>query len=198
MADSSQTSDLLEFGSTATRVQGRTPRAETTDELVSADGARVVLRPLCSEDRAGLAALFARLTPQSRYRRYLSPKPVLTPRELAHLTDIDHVHHEAVAAIDRHDGSIVGVGRYVQEPGRPGVADVAFEVADGLQGIGIGTALARQVVRRARANGFALLTATTLWENRPARALLRRLEFRARASHGREIELELALDQPSG
>jgi hypothetical protein len=53
-------------------------------------------------------------------------------------------------------------------------------------------------VGRARANGFALLTATTLWENRPARALLRRLEFRARASHGNVIELELELDPASG
>ena len=49
----------------------------------------------------------------------------------------------------------------------------------------------------ARTNGFTLLTATTLWENRPARALLRRLGFRARASHGTEIELELELARPT-
>ena len=49
-------------------------------------------------------------------------------------------------------------------------------------------------VQRARANGFTLLTATTLWENRPARALLKRLGFRACASHGSEIEQELRLD----
>ena len=74
----------------------------------------------------------------------------------------------------------------------------AVEVADELQGMGIGTALARRVVRRARANGFALLTATTLWENRPARALLRRLEFHARGSDGSVIELELELNSMSG
>jgi hypothetical protein len=59
-----------------------------------------------------------------------------------------------------------------------------------------GRRLRLQPVRRARANGFTLLTATTLWENRPARALLRRLGFRARASHGSEIEYELELEQP--
>ena len=64
--------------------------------------------------------------------------------------------------------------------------------------MGIGTALARARRREcARANGVALLTATTLWENRPARALLRRLWFLARASHGNEVELELELDGPS-
>jgi GNAT superfamily N-acetyltransferase len=77
------------------------------------------------------------------------------------------------------------------------VADVAVAVADELQSIGIGTELSRRLVERACANGFTLLTASTLWENRPARALLRRLGFRARASHGSEIELELELEPGS-
>ena len=167
------------------------------DLLVLADGARFRLRPIGSEDRDGVAALFARLSPESRYRRFLSPKRELTPRELTFLTDIDHIHHEAFAAVDQRDGSIVGIGRYVHTADRPKVAELGVEVADELQRMGIGTAVARAVAQRARANGFALLTATTLWENRPARALLRRLEFRARASHGNEIELELELDRPS-
>ena len=168
------------------------------DGLVLADGTRLLVRPLNTDDRAGLAVLFDRLTPESRYRRFLSPKPELTPRELTYFTDIDHLHHEAFAAVDRRDGSIVGVGRYVQEPGRAGVAAVAVEVADELQGMGIGTALAGRVVRRARANGFALLTATALWENRSARALLRRLGFRARGRDGGVIDLELDLDPTQG
>jgi ribosomal protein S18 acetylase RimI-like enzyme len=105
--------------------------------------------------------------------------------------------HEAIAAVDQRDGSIVGVGRYAQLADRVGVADVAITVADELQGMGIGTALARCLVDRARANGFTRLTAMTLWENRSARALLRRLRFHARASHGSEIELELELEPTS-
>ena len=160
---------------------------------VLADGTRLRFRPIDSGDRDGLAALFARLTPESRRRRFLSPKRELTPRELVYFTDIDHVKHEAIAAVDERDGSIVGVGRYAQFPDRAGVADVAVEVADELQGMGIGTALVRCAVLRARENGITLLIAATLWENRPARALFRRLGFRARASHGSEIELELEL-----
>ena len=82
------------------------------DAVVLADGTRLRLRPLGSDDRDGLAALFARLSPESRYRRFLSPKPTLTPRELAYLSDIDRLHHEAIAAVDPRDSSIVGVGRY--------------------------------------------------------------------------------------
>jgi RimJ/RimL family protein N-acetyltransferase len=171
------------------------PAASASDSLalVLADGTHLRFRPIGPDDRDGLAALFARLTPESRRRRFLSPKPELTPRELRYLTDIDHVNHEAIAAIDECDGSIVGVGRYAQFAHRAGVADVAVAVADELQGMGIGTALARRTVQRARENGFTLLTATTLWENRPARALLRRLGFCARTSHRGEIELELKL-----
>jgi RimJ/RimL family protein N-acetyltransferase len=161
--------------------------------LVLADGTRLRFRPIGPGDRDGLAALFTRLTPESRRRRFLSAKLELTPRELTYLTDIDHATHEAIAAVDQRDDSIVGVGRYAQFADRAGVADVAVEVADALQGIGIGTALARCTVLRARENGFTLLTATTLWENHPARALLRRLGFRARASHRGEIEFELEL-----
>ena len=175
----------------------RASSAEPADVLALVDGTRLRLRPLGPDDRDGVAALFARLSPESRYRRFLSPKRELTPRELAYLTDVDHVHHEALAAVDQRDGSIVGVGRYVHIADRPKVADLAVEVTDELQNMGIGTALARHTVQRARDNGFALLTATTLSENRPARALLRRLEFRAHARHGSEIELELKLDPPS-
>jgi GNAT superfamily N-acetyltransferase len=121
----------------------------------------------------------------------------VTPQEAERLADVDHTNHEAIGAVDPRDGSIVGVGRYVRYPDRRITADLAVEVADELQNMGIGTALARCVVHRARANGFALLTATTLWENRPARALLRRLEFRARASHDGVIELELELSPPN-
>jgi len=156
-------------------------------------GARFSLRPLCAGDREALRALFARLSPESRYRRFLTGKPKLTDRELTYLTDVDHVHHEALAAIDPNDGSIVGVARYVTWPGRPGVADLAIEVADDMQRNGIGLMLSEALIRRARANGITALTATTLWENRPARALARRVGFRARSSAGHEIELELHL-----
>ena len=112
-------------------------------------------------------------------------------------TDIDHVRHEAIVALDQRDGSIVGVGRYAHAGNRAGVAELAVVVADDLQRLGIGTALVRRAVCRARANGFTLMTATTLRENRPARTLLRGLGFRARASSGNEIEFELQLEPMS-
>jgi RimJ/RimL family protein N-acetyltransferase len=161
--------------------------------LVLIDGRRLSLRPLGAGDRERLAEMFARLSPRSRHERWLTPKRELTAAELTELTDIDHRHHEAFAAIDDRDQSIVGVARYVRYCDVPKIADMAVEVVDEFQTEGIGTALASRTIERARANGITRLTATTLRDNRAARGLLRRLDFRARGSHGTEIELELRL-----
>jgi RimJ/RimL family protein N-acetyltransferase len=169
----------------------RTASPDRAETLVVANGTRLRLRPVRAHDRDGIAELFARLSPKSRYRRFLLPRPELTSGELSTLTDVDHLCDEAIAAVDERKGSIVAVGQYVHDPDRPGSASVAFAIDDEFQSMGIGTALARYIVQRARANGFALLTATTLWENRPARALLRRLGFHACSSQGGVIELEL-------
>lgn len=168
-------------------------REASRDELVLSDGTRLHLRPLTRDDRDGMLALFHRLSEESRWRRFMSPKPTLAPRELDYLTDIDHFAHEAFAAVDARDGSLAGVARYVRHTGTETAAELAVEVADELQRRGIGTALCRRVIERAQENGFTVLTATALWNNQPARRLLRRLGFHARRSQGREIELALVL-----
>ena len=169
---------------------------EAGEALTLVDGTRLRLRPIDAGDRDALAALLARLTPESRRRRFLSPKRELSARELDYFTDVDHIGHEAIVAVDEADGSIVGEARYAGFPGQGGVADFAIVVADELQHMGLGTTLAVRAVERARVGGLTRLTARTLWENAPARALLWRLGFRARGSAGHEIELELVLRRP--
>jgi RimJ/RimL family protein N-acetyltransferase len=159
--------------------------------------ARFSLRPLSAGDREAIRTLFARLSPESRRRRFLTGKPELSDRELTYLADVDHVRHVAFTATDTEDGSIVGVARYVMWPACAGAADVAIEVADDFQRNGVGLMLASALIQRARENGINVLTATTLWENRPARSLAHRVGFRARSSAGNEIELELRLSDPA-
>jgi RimJ/RimL family protein N-acetyltransferase len=154
---------------------------------------RFSVRPLTVGDRDALANLFGRLSVDSRRLRYLSAKPRLSERELCYLTDVDHVTHEALAAVDAADGSIVGVARYARYRERPAAAEVAIEVADEFHRRGIGVMLARALIARAHENGLAVLSATTLWENDPARALARQVGFLARASLAGEIALELYL-----
>jgi RimJ/RimL family protein N-acetyltransferase len=136
----------------------------------------LTVRPIRPTDKDALLDLFERLSPQSRLRRFLAPKPTLSRRAVAYLTEVDHRRHEALVAVDR-DGALVGVARYACEPGEPDVADVAFAVADSAQGRGIGTGLARLLFAAARENGIARLQAMTLPENGPARKLLTRNGF---------------------
>jgi EmrB/QacA subfamily drug resistance transporter len=164
-------------------------RGRATERIILPDGRQVRLRPLRREDRAGLARLFARLSPESRRRRFLGAKPRLTAAELDRLSDVGHPTHEAVAAIDESDGSIVGVSRYVADPACPTVAEVAMEIADDFQTHGLGRALGERTLLRARANGVDKLTAILLWENVTARALARRLGFQARRRWGSEVEM---------
>ena len=168
------------------------------DVLALDDGPILTIRPLERGDGSRLCELFARLTPESRYRRFLSSQPGLTPGELAKLTHIDHVRHEALAAVDEADGSFVAEARYIELTDQPGVAELAMEVVDEFQNVGIGGALASQLIKRARTAGMERLVATTLRGNAPARALMRRLGFRPVSSDGREIVLERSLEGELG
>jgi ribosomal protein S18 acetylase RimI-like enzyme len=159
--------------------------------MTLADGARLRVRPIDRADRDPLSETFERLSAQSRHHRFLGPKPRLSTRELEYLTDVDHVTHEALVAIDETTGQIVGVGRYATGDGGGTVADIALAVADAWQRRGIGHALAVRLVERARANGIARLTGTTLVDNVRARSLLDRLGFRPLSVGGGVLEVEL-------
>jgi L-amino acid N-acyltransferase YncA len=107
--------------------------------------------------------------------------------------NVDHIHHEALAAVDERNGSFVAAARYVGLPDYPDVAEVAIEVADDFHRQGIGTALTLRILERARANGFRSLTALTLSHNAAARGLLTGLHFRPRSRDGYTIEFALEL-----
>jgi GNAT superfamily N-acetyltransferase len=153
---------------------------------------RYSIRPLAPSDRDALALAFERLSPESRRRRFLGPKPRLSARELTWMTELDHTSHEAVAAFDA-SGAILGVARYNAWINRSGAADLAVVVLDDYQRRRIGTRLAIHALWYAKANGFAVMTGTTFFDNRGARALLRKLSFVTTGVDGPLLEAELQL-----
>src|SRR5664279_2996756 len=80
------------------------------------DGSRVRLRQGHSSDRQLLLRGFARLSPESRYRRFLAAMPELSEEMVRYLTEIDHHDHEAIVALDERTGEGIGVARYVRDP----------------------------------------------------------------------------------
>jgi RimJ/RimL family protein N-acetyltransferase len=137
--------------------------------------------------------MFGRLSEASRTQRFLGPKPMLSDRDLARFTDVDQVNHVALAAIDRVDGSIVGVARYIRSSSQPELAEVACEIVDEWQGRGLGRKLAASLIQRARCSSIQRLTASSFSDNLPALALLRRFGFATVKRTVGVSELELVL-----
>jgi L-amino acid N-acyltransferase YncA len=135
---------------------------------------------------------FERMSAESRRRRFLAPKPKLTSRDLVFLTEIDHRSHVALVAVDA-DGAIIAVARYNAWSDRPGHSELAVAVVDEWHGRGLGSALSDALVAHARATGVVALTGSTLSENTPAKALLRRLGFTRTGMSAGVAEYELAL-----
>jgi L-amino acid N-acyltransferase len=79
-------------------------------------------------------------------------------------------------AVDAED-AIVAVARYAPWLDRPGHAELAVAVVDDWHGRGLGSALTQALLDHARSTSVVALTGSTLSENAPARALLRRLGF---------------------
>ena len=148
----------------------------TADLLTLPGGLRFRVRPIEPDDKPGVTDFFARLSDESRRRRFLGPKPKLTGRDLAFLTEVDQRRHVAIVALD-DAGAIVGVARYAAWVAEPCRADMAVAVVDAWHGHGLGTALGDRLVEHARASGYAALTGSTFAQNSPAKALLKRLGF---------------------
>jgi predicted CoA-binding protein/GNAT superfamily N-acetyltransferase len=161
-------------------------------DVVLADGGTVHVRPIRPSDRARLVAMHARLSPQSIYYRYFSPKPRLTDKELDRFTTVDFVDRVALVALLGHD--LIGVARYDRWPGKD-EAEVAFTVDDAHQGRGISTVLLEHHAAIARDRGIVRFTAEVLPDNRPMLGVFRRAGFEvSNAFSGGIIDVAFDID----
>jgi acetyltransferase (GNAT) family protein len=156
------------------------------------DGSRVRIRQCHRTDRDLLVQGFEHLSPESRYRRFLTPMHELDERTLRDLTDLDHRDHEAMIALD-DSGEGLGVARYVRSAARPDTAEVAVAVVDGWQGR-LGTLLLEAISVRARDEGVRMFTALMLASNREMMDLFQHLgPVRVVGRAGGTIEIEVAI-----
>ena len=161
------------------------------------DGSEIELREVRTDDKDAIAEGFARMSPESRYRRFFSARDRLSPSDLRYLTEVDHRDHEAVIAFDESGGA-VGVARYVRSDD-PKSAEVAVAVGDAWQGKGAGTALLERLTERASENGVEQFVALVLQENAEALDLFRSVSGDATPPRRTEEGyLELLIDVPDG
>ncbi len=170
-----------------------------------ADGREVRLRPVKAEDKTLLLEALGRLSPKSRYARFLSPKNSLSSTELRYLTELDGENHFALGVLTGlgKNRKGLGVARFVRLPGEPDVADAAIVVTDDAQGQGLGRLLFLRLVAAARERGINRFRCDVLAENDRMRKLLHELSPAARDQPDRQAVtgdmplLDGAVDAPS-
>ncbi|HUJ26101.1 MAG TPA: GNAT family N-acetyltransferase [Myxococcales bacterium] len=168
--------------------------ARFCEQAAAADGTRLLLRLLSPSDGAALRSSVARMSPRSRYFRFFAPKDDLTADDLRLLLAIDGERHLALGAFSQ--GQLWGVGRFVRH-GQEAAAEVALEVGDRLQRIGIGTLLLRRLEDLARERGVARFTGQVLCDNHGMIALLRNAGAHLGLTSRGVVEARLDLSESS-
>lgn len=148
-------------------------------DAVLVDGTRVSLRMVRPSDADELRRQFLRLSPDSRYRRFLSAATELSEETLRYLTEVNGIDHVAIVAttdsFDLKTEQGLGLGRFVRLPGEPEVAEPAITVVDDAQHRGVGRLLLSTLAEAARERGIHVFRAEVLAENLPMRHLLTEL-----------------------
>jgi GNAT superfamily N-acetyltransferase len=157
-----------------------------------------MLRSISPDDQRLLAASFARLSEESRYRRFFTIKDKLSAAELDYFVDVDHSDHEAIIAIDPSAGDLLGVARYVRSNHDANVAEVAVTVADDWQRRGLGRALLDRLTDRARRQGVRKFSALVQADNLASLGLLETVGDAQRRLDGGLVEIVIELPASRG
>lgn len=165
-------------------------------DVVLSDGGTAHLRPIRPGDAELLRVFHSRLSPESIYYRFFSPRPKLTDREIEHFTSVDY--DLRVALIATIGEEMVAVVRYDRFEDRPETAEVAFLVEDAHQGRGLGAVLLEHIAAAARERGVRRFVASVLPDNRRMTRVFREAGYRAEQRFEEGV-IELALDlEPTG
>jgi len=131
------------------------------------DGSSLHLRPIQMSDEERLLALFSRMSKQTIYLRFHHVLTHMSREESRRFCTVDYVDTFALVGTlgEGPEERIIAVGRYARQPGA-NRAQIAFEVEDKYQGLGIGTHLLDQLAYTARDKGIVMFEAEVLAENK--------------------------------
>ncbi|MGZ4138224.1 MAG: bifunctional acetate--CoA ligase family protein/GNAT family N-acetyltransferase [Actinomycetota bacterium] len=129
-------------------------------DVVLRDGSTVHVRPIRVTDREALLEFMKRLSLQSVWLRFFSGAANLE-RVADWAIDVDY--RDRYGLITTVGSDIVGHASYIRTG--PERAELAFEVADALQGRGVATILLTHLAEAAASNGIHVFAAEMLPEN---------------------------------
>jgi GNAT superfamily N-acetyltransferase len=129
-----------------------------------------VVRRMCPDDVQALETVFAGMSEQSRYQRFLVPTPQLrssTRRALLDLSD----RHVAFVAETADEHIPVGIARYIVTGADE--VEIALSVVDAWHRRGVGRALLQRVVQAVAEAGMRHVVAPVASDNRAVIGLAR-------------------------
>ncbi|MGH3258997.1 MAG: GNAT family N-acetyltransferase [Streptosporangiaceae bacterium] len=132
-----------------------------------ADGSTVEIRPAGPDDFDAVRTMHAAMSPDNLYLRFFNLSKHAAEIEARRLCRESRPGHAALLALV--EGEVVGCASYdAGESGaaEPGLAEVAFAVADHMHHRGIATLLLEHLVSSARGEAVTIFTAETLSENK--------------------------------
>src|SRR5579864_8263819 len=140
----------------------------STARVVLRDGSTAGVRLTTLADRQTMRRFFEHLSSESLRRRFLGVTARVAESVLDRLCDSSDPSRAMTLVVRRHSDEeerFIGVGSYFSTPESPRVAEVAFAVAEGFHGKGIGTALLERLAPLAVEHGFTSFSASTLSDN---------------------------------
>jgi acyl-CoA synthetase (NDP forming)/RimJ/RimL family protein N-acetyltransferase len=159
-----------------------------TRDVILADGSTLRLRAPGPEDYDDVKAFYDGLSPESRYMRFHGMVGTDIPsRDVVEASGVDRV-----ALICRHGDRVVAVASYDRLL-EPGVAEIAFAVADDFTRRWTATRLLEQLAAIAAERGIRRFDAEVLDANQAALGVFREAGFKVRRK-GAGGEVRLMLD----
>jgi acetyl coenzyme A synthetase (ADP forming)-like protein len=136
--------------------------AQYESDVVTRDGSTVHLRPARAGDEAALRALYDRLSADSTRFRFHGI-PANSDAEVTRLLRADQNNDFVLVA--ESGGRLSGVAMYLRDVNAPARAEVAFTIADALQGHGVGTRMLEVLAAIARERRIQMFEAWVLHDN---------------------------------
>jgi acyl-CoA synthetase (NDP forming)/RimJ/RimL family protein N-acetyltransferase len=155
-------------------------------DVLLRDGSTLRLQAPTVADFDAINAFYEGLSPRSRYLRFHGFGRVDTVARAA----VDATGVDRLVLIGRHGGRVVAVASY-EGLREPGVAEVAFAVADPDQQRGIGTRMLEQLAAIASERGIRRFDAYVLAENRAMLSVFSHAGFAVRRQGFGEVTVSL-------
>jgi acetyltransferase len=145
------------------------------------DGREVTVRAIVEADAPEIVQAFERLSPSSRYFRFMQHKKQLDDAALQRgVCPRPGREFAFVATIPAADGiDIVGAAQYVPaDETDDKTCEFAITVAEDWRGSGLASKLLASLVRRARRDGYETVQGMVIAENTAMLGLARKLRFK--------------------